>query len=75
VNIHNGAWVKSGHKCLSGEMVDYSHKVSNHYQSLLQNHLQDHLSDMDTFHHSAMARMVKLLEAHDTIYVNEPLTP
>jgi hypothetical protein len=30
---------------------------------------------MDTFHHNVMAGMVKWLETHDTIYVNEPLTP
>jgi hypothetical protein len=43
-------------------MVDYSHTLTNHYHwqihALVQNHWENHLSDMHTFHHSAMVGTV-----------------
>jgi hypothetical protein len=79
VNIHSGLCLTNGHKCINGDngwlLTSSQQSVSMAHPLTVQNHLQVHPSDMDTFHNSAMTRRVKWLEAHDSVYVNGPLTP
>jgi hypothetical protein len=79
MNIHSGLCFTNGHKCLNGDngwlLTSSQQSLSLAHPFIVQNHLQDHPSDMDTFHNNAMAGKVKWLEAHDILYMNGPLTP
>jgi hypothetical protein len=79
VSICNELCFTNGHRCLNGDngwlLTSSQQSLSMAHPLTVQNHLQDHPSDMDTFHNSAMAGQVKWLEAHDSIYLNGPLTP